>query len=48
MSPSPINGGIQVHVKLSRLTSSSHMAFSSHGMPAIPVQSSVGGEYQGT
>ena len=43
MNPSPTYGAMQVHVKLSRLLSSSHMAFSSHGMPAIPVQSSTCG-----
>jgi len=41
MNPSPTNGGIQVQVKLLRPRSSSHMAFASHGIPALPVQSSV-------
>ena len=47
MNPSPTYGGIQVQVKLLRPRSSSHMAFSSHGMPATPVQSSAGREYEG-
>ena len=47
MNPSPTYGGIQVQVKLSHPQSSLHMAFSSHGMPATPVQSSVGREYEG-
>ena len=47
MNPSPTYGGIQVQVKLSRPRSSSHMAFSSHGMPATPVQSSAGRKYEG-
>ena len=39
--PFPTYGGIQVQVKLLRLESSSHMAFSSHGILATPVQSSI-------
>ena len=41
MNPSPLYGGMQVQVKLSRPGSSSHMAFASHGIPSLPVQSSV-------
>ena len=39
--PFPTYGGIQVQVKLLRLGSSSHMAFSSHGILATPEQSSI-------